>query len=269
MLALVGFVVDKHPESHPHESQHTDDDESHFPSESLGKGRNAHRCGQSAHRGAGVEDRGGESAVFLGEVLSGHLDGGGEVSALTQGKDGPAEEEKIHRDGGDTEGSHGAGLNSLESGHAVDAFIFHGHPSASGMEAGTQRPHEDGPEIAFLGTHPVDELAGKEAEHGIKDGEHGGDGTVIVVSPVEFGRNKVLPRQREYLAVHIVDRRGKEEHRTNHPTIVGHFRSLYRAHKCVNRFVLFVIILFLVVLMPQVFRHLVQRYIYFFVFTSI
>ena len=61
------------------------------------------------------------------------------------------------------------------------------------MKHGTQRPYEDGDKVAFLGTHPVDELTSEEVGNGIEDGEPSGDGTIVVVIPMELGSDKVFP----------------------------------------------------------------------------
>ena len=93
MFALLGLVVHELPEEHPDEAKSTDDDESPFPTESLGQRRDAKRSGKSAHRGSSIEDRGRESPVFLGEIFSGHLDGRREVSSLSKGEDATAQQE--------------------------------------------------------------------------------------------------------------------------------------------------------------------------------
>ncbi len=89
------------------------------------------------------------------------------------------------------------------------------------MHHGGKRPYEDGPEITFTGTQPVDETACEKAHPGIEKGEETGDPAIVGVAPVEFGSDEILPRQRKHLTVKIVDRRGEKEKGADHPTPVG------------------------------------------------
>ena len=230
MLALVGLVVNEYPEGHPDKAQSTDDDECHLPSEQLCQWRNADRSSQGTYRCTGIEDRGGESTVFLGEVLSGHLNGSGEVSALSKRQDGTTEEEQINADGGNAEGCHRTCLNGTKGSNGGNSLDFHRYPSAGGMHTGAQRPYEDGPQITFLCAHPVDELTGKEAEHGIEDRENRGNGAVVGIRPMKLRCDKVFPCQRKHLTVHVVNGCCKEQHCTDNPTVVGHLRCFYRTH---------------------------------------
>ena len=59
------------------------------------------------------------------------------------------------------------------------------------MQAGADTPQDDGRDVAFLGTHPVDELTGKKGDDGIEEGEHGGDSTIVVVIPMEIYRDVI------------------------------------------------------------------------------
>ena len=91
------------------------------------------------------------------------------------------------------------------------------------MQTGSDGPDDDGPDVAFLRSHPVDELPGKEGDEGIENGECGGDETVVGIAPMEIDGDEVFPCEGEHLTVHVVDRGGKEKHRADDPTIVGHF----------------------------------------------
>jgi hypothetical protein len=61
------------------------------------------------------------------------------------------------------------------------------------METSTHRPYEDGDEITLLGAHPIDKLTCEEVGNGIEKREIARDGTIIGVSPVEIGSDKILP----------------------------------------------------------------------------
>ena len=137
MLRLVGLVVNEYPEEHPYETQRTNNDKGHLPSENLSQRRNADRCCQSTNRSTCIEDRSGKGAVLLGEILCGHLNGCREVTSLTHGQHGTAEEEQIDGNGSDGQSCHRASLDSLQGCHAVNSFNLHGYPSASSMQAGT------------------------------------------------------------------------------------------------------------------------------------
>lgn len=99
------------------------------------------------------------------------------------------------------------------------------------MEARPGRPQPDGPQIAAPRTHLVDKLADDEHGDGIDDGEAARDKTVVRVVPSEFRRNKIFPRQRQDLTVHVVDGRSQEQHGTYDPTVTGH------SCKCLIRFI--------------------------------
>jgi len=81
------LVVNKNPDGCPDEAEQTDDDECHLPTQALGQQGNGGGSCQGAYRGTGIEDRGCEGAVLLGEVLGRHLDGCGEVASLTEAQD--------------------------------------------------------------------------------------------------------------------------------------------------------------------------------------
>lgn len=80
-----------------------------------------------------------------------------------------------------------------------------GRDATEGMEHGTYRPYTDSDQVSFLGVHPVDELASKKVSDGVEDREQTGDGSIIAVGPVKLWTDKILPRERENLSVHIVD----------------------------------------------------------------
>ena len=205
VFRFLGERIASAPETHPHEAERADNHEGHLPAELLGQHGDAQRGGQRAHRGSGIEYRGSESAVHLGEVLGRHLDGGGEVARLADGEQGAAAEEEpdAHRSYRERQSrARLDGAKSLDRGYP---FIFHCHPATTGMHHGGQRPDEYGPEVAFARAHPVDELAGHEAHGGIEEREESGDVAVVGVGPVEFRRYEILPGKREHLAVEIVD----------------------------------------------------------------
>ena len=90
------------------------------------------------------------------------------------------------------------------------------------MEACPGRPQPDGPQIAAPRPHLVDKLADDQHGDGIDDGEAARDKTVVRVVPSELRRNKIFPRQRQDLTVHVVDSRSQEQHGTYDPTVTGH-----------------------------------------------
>ena len=184
-------LIEPHPQSHPEESQHTDDDESHLPTPGTSQQGDGGRSCQGSHRGTAVEDGGGERTVFLGEVLGSDLDGGREVAGLTEGEYHTAREEEIHRHGGDGYGGVTRQLTQL--GDGVVALPLHSRPTTAGMETGSHRPYEDGDDVALLGAHPVDELSGEEVGNGVEDGEVGCNLTIVGIGPVELGRDEVFP----------------------------------------------------------------------------
>ena len=195
MLRLIGLIVDEHPQRHPYEAQTTNDDKRHFPSKDLRQWRYADRSRQSAHRRTRVEDRRGESTVFLREIFRCHLDGCREVTTFTECEHRSTEEEEVDTHGSDAQCRHRPRLHGFESGDGVDAFNFHGYESTDRVETRTYRPHKDCPQVTLLCSHPVDEFARKEAEHRVKDGESRCDGTVVSICPVEFRSDEVFPRK--------------------------------------------------------------------------
>ena len=70
-------------------------------------------------------------------------------------------------------------------------------------------------------------------------GENRGDITVIDFVPMEFRLDELIPGQRKYLAVQVVDRSGDKDHRADHPPVIGHFlfvhdRRLYGITNILN-----------------------------------
>ena len=98
------------------------------------------------------------------------------------------------------------------------------------METGAGRPHADSPEVAATGAQPVDDATGEEIGDGIHDGEGGGYVAIVGIGPMKLGSDEVFPREREGLAVQIIDSGGEEEHRANYPTEVGLSGSLNIIH---------------------------------------
>ena len=229
VLRLLGLLVHEEPEAHPEEAQGTDDQEGHLPAaadtlilEVLRKQRNRGRSDQCTYRRTGVEDRRGEGAVLLREIFGGHLDGGGEVARLTEGEDAARRQEEP-----DTRRSDGQrhGGTRLDRSHGLDrleAFDVHRGPAADGVQAGAGRPYADGPQVALLGAHPVDETAGEEHADGIDEREDGRDRAVVGIGPVKFGSNEVFPGQRQHLTIQVVDRGGDEQQHAHPPPPVGH-----------------------------------------------
>ena len=78
------------------------------------------------------------------------------------------------------------------------------------MQTGTDGPDDNGDNVTAFRAQPVDNPSGEERDEGVKNGEGSDDVTIIVVVPMELRGNKVLPRQREYLAVQVVDGGGYE-----------------------------------------------------------
>lgn len=227
-----GFLVHEDPEAHPDEAQGADHDEGHLPAPGLRQQRNGQRGEQRADRSAGIEDRGGVGAVLLGEVLGGHLDGCREVARLAQGEDAARGDEEIHADHGDGRGQGRPGLDGAQRGGVGKPHPCLGGDAAEGVHAGSHRPDADGPQITFLGAHPVDETAREEHADGIDDREDRSDQPVVVLVPVEFGLDELVPRQREHLTVEVVNGRCEEEHRTDDPAILRHLPSESRFVVC-------------------------------------
>ena len=150
------------------------------------------------------------AVTLMGEVFGRNLDGCGEVAGLAQREDCAANEEQPCAYGGDGYCHFAAGLYRTEGRYGLKSLYFHCHPAASGVQARTQRPDEDGPKVAFLYAHPVNKLAGEQAGDGVKDGEETGNHAVMGIIPVELRCYKVLPRQRKHLPVKVVYRRGAE-----------------------------------------------------------
>ena len=221
MLALFRLLIHEGPEEHPDEAQGTDDDEGHFPAELHRERRDAQRRGKRAHGSTGVEDGCRESAVLLREVLGGHLDGRREVAGLAERQDAPAEEEQIDGRRRDGQRDVGSDLDALEGGEILADDRARG-PAAGSVQARAGGPDTDGDQVTLLRAHPVHELAREQAGDGVEDGEESGNRTVVVVIPVEFRLDEVLVRERQHLAVQVVDGRRHEQQRAQPPTPVGH-----------------------------------------------
>ena len=215
MLRILGLVVHELPEEHPHETEHTNDDECHLPAISFGKSRDGKRSCKSTYRRTSIEDRGGKGTVALREIFSSNLDCCREVACLTKGEDTTTEDKEIDRESGNSKGDSTCCLAELS--HFGDTFKSaesHCCPATCCMQARAERPYEDSPKIALLGAHPVDELASEKARNGIHDREERGDCSVVVVGPVEFRSNELLIGHRQYLTIHVVDGGGHKQERT-------------------------------------------------------
>ena len=189
--ALDGRRIDKHPEACPYKADGTDDDEGHLPTEGIGQSGNGERRNEGTDRGTGIEDRGGQGTVFLREILGCDLDGCGEVARLTHGQYHTTGDEQPHTGGVSEEAYLRSLLHGAQGLDAIDIVQPAGGHATAGMQTGTDAPHHDGPDIAFLGAHPVDEATGKERYEGIEEREDGGDGAIVIVVPVELGRDIV------------------------------------------------------------------------------
>ena len=64
---------------------------------------------------------------------------------------------------------------------------------------------------------------GEKLGEGINYGENCGDIAIIDFVPMEFRLDELIPGQREHLAVQVVDRCCDEDHRADHPPVIGHF----------------------------------------------
>ena len=140
--------------------------------------------------GAGVEEAGGEGALFGGEPLGGGLDGGGEVAGLAEAE----------QDAGDAEADDG---------------------DDEGVAHGGQRPDADGEGVADLGAELVDDAAGDEEADAVGDLEADDDVAVVVVEDGLVGgvdggvpahEGQVVEQrldEREDRAVHVVDGGGE------------------------------------------------------------
>lgn len=201
VLVLCWLLVYHEPEAHPDVAQSADDHERHLPTEMAGQQGNGERGYQRAYGGAVVEDRRGESAIFLGEIFRGHLDGSGEVAGLTHGQYDAAEQEEPYADGGYRQaymgGRVGVGrqvfLGALEAHQPVAGHDAARGYAAEGVQHGARAPDAYGPQVAFPCAHPVHHLSGEEHEYGVEYGEIGRDGTVVVVVPLKFRGYEVFP----------------------------------------------------------------------------
>ena len=72
------------------------------------------------------------------------------------------------------------------------------------MQHSTQRPYEDGNQVTFLGTHPVNKLTCEEVGNSIEQREETCNRTIVTVRPVELWGYEVFPCQRQDLTIHIV-----------------------------------------------------------------
>ena len=203
-----GLPVEPDPEAHPDEAERADDDERHLPAPELRNDRDRERRCERADGRAGVEDRGSERAVFLREVLGRHLDRRGEVARLAERQHRAAREEEPHGRGD---------AHHAEEACRLEPFGAH---AARRVEARAQGPDEDRPQIPLLRPEPVDELAGEKVAQRVDDRERRRDRAVVVVGPVELGRDEVLPGEGEDLAVEVVDGRCEEEQRADDPAEV-------------------------------------------------
>ena len=97
---------------------------------------------------------------------------------------------------------------------------MHGCPTAKRVETSTCRPYEDGNQIASLRAHPIYKLTRKKAGNSVENGEERGDCTVIIIGPMEFGFDKLLKREGEYLTVKIIDSSSHKQQAAKPPTPV-------------------------------------------------
>ena len=220
--ALGGRAVHEDPEAHPDEAQHTDDDERQLPAPSLRQIGNAERSDERANRGPGVEDRGREGTVALGEIFGRHLDRRREIARLANGQHATGHEEEIHTDGRDQHRHVARGGDQL--GLVGQSHLPLRRDAAEGMQAGAGRPDADRPEEAALRAQPVDHPSGEEHADRVNDGESGRHHAIMRLVPMKLRLDELIPRQREHLAVQVIDRQGQEHHATDGPAIMGHAR---------------------------------------------
>ena len=221
IAALVWRGVHKHPQSHPDEAQRTDDDKRHLPTPCFRQHRDGHRGNQRTNRSAGVEDGSRISPVFLREILRRHLDGSREVTRLTQSQDTARGQEEIHAHGRQNHDYVARRGNQLR--RTVHPDIMFRRDTTDRVQTSTRRPNADRPKITLLRTHPVDKPTSKQHTNRINNGKHGCYRTVVSFIPMELRLDKFVPRQREYLTIQIIDRRRKEQHRTDCPSVIRHF----------------------------------------------
>ena len=151
--------------------------------------------------GAGVEDAGGEGALFGGEPLGGGLDGGGKVAGFAE----------TEADAGDVEAKDGGD---------------------EGVRDRRQAPDQDGEGVAGFGAEPVDKAAGGEQTDAVGDLEEDDDVSEVVIEDglmeaVGGGipaheRHGVKDRldEREDRTIHVVDGGGEEEQAADEPADV-------------------------------------------------
>lgn len=189
--------------------------------EVAGQGRNADWGNKCADGSSCIEDGSGERTVLFGEIFSRHFDGSREVSRFADGQHDTCGDEIIDAGNGNGRGDGSGSRNHFS--HVPEPQAHFGSPSAECMQAGTDRPDGDGPQVSFLAAQPVNKSSGKKVGDGIDHGKNCGNGSVVCVCPVKLWCDKVFPRQGKHLSVQVVDRSGKKEHETNHPSIVAHF----------------------------------------------
>ena len=222
MLGILRLVIHEYPEEHPYETEKTDYDKGHLPSEQVGKHRYNKRCRKGSDRTAGIEDCSSKSPVLLRKVFRCRLDGSREIAALTKSKYCTADQKEPYADGSDSRSCCGTCLEGLESLNRGYPLYLHGKPSATCVEASSSRPYSDSPEKALLGSHPVNETAGEKTAEGIEQGEETCYSSVIGICPMQFRCYIILPCKRKDLLVEIVDCRRTEKEDADPPSPVCH-----------------------------------------------
>ena len=225
-LALLRGIVHIHPNAHPNKTYGTHQEEGHLPSPASGQQRYDERSEQGANLCPAVEHAGGKPTVFFRKVFRRDFNGCREVSRLPDGQYATGSQKEP-----DTDRPY-AVRHRLQRGQVLPRPLEARQPLAAqqsvggnpteGMEACPGRPQPDGPQIAAPRTHLVDKLADDQHGDGVHDGKAARDKPVVRVVPPEFRRNKIFPRQRQNLTVHVVDGRSQEQHGTYDPTVTGH-----------------------------------------------
>ena len=162
-------------------------------------------CDEGGRVGAGVEQAGGQGALFGGKPFGGGFDRSGEVAGLTEAKQSAA----------DHEADNAGDQRSADRGAS---------------------PDQDRDGVTSLGAEPVDDAAGEEKADAVGDLEGNQDAAVVDVvdglmgvvearDPAHEGKVEERLDEREDRAVHVVDGGGKEEQEAYSPADVGFFRG--------------------------------------------
>src|SRR5713226_5287464 len=194
---FVGLPVEQKPKGEPHKSECAGEDERRAPAPVLRDPWHDERSDDGAGVCAGVEDSGGEGALFFGEPFGDALDAGGKNAGFT-------ESERETRSGKAGEGTCG------------------------GVGHGRKAPEGHGERVADARTETIDEAAHEQHACRIGDLKIRDEVTVLNIVPAEV----VLQRgfqHAEDLAIDVVFRYAEKEERADHPAEITYASRSWRA----------------------------------------